>query len=199
MHCKQWLKEHLWLMCKIYWQHSQDITVTFFTFFWMWKRETCWMHFNVNFNIDISIAAIYEIFDIHELAEFTGNFFYLFDFILIDWFFFFFFFYFFYLVIFYFTENCFLVCHLLFMIDYLLFMIDFRIPHANFKFLFWLFSECPCWWFLIKNIEENIHGYVLSCSVSASKDFLLNEYVFSIFIYLISEMMNCLMELAIPN
>ena len=95
MHCKQWLKEHLWLMCKIYWQHSQDITVTFFTFFWMWKRETCWMHFNVNFNIDISIAAIYEIFDIHELAEFTGNFFYLFDFILIDWFFFYFFFLFF--------------------------------------------------------------------------------------------------------
>ena len=24
------------------------------------------------FNIDISIAAIYDIFDIHELAEFTG-------------------------------------------------------------------------------------------------------------------------------
>ena len=58
-----------------------------------------------------------------------------------------------------FTENYFIVFHLLF-------MIDFRMPHLNFKFLFWLFSECPCWWFLIKSIEENIHGYVLSCSVS---------------------------------
>ena len=31
------------------------------------------MHFNVNFNIDIFIAAIYDIFDIHELPEFTGG------------------------------------------------------------------------------------------------------------------------------
>ena len=31
------------------------------------------MHFNVSFNIEISIAAIYVRFDIHELAEFTGG------------------------------------------------------------------------------------------------------------------------------
>ena len=31
------------------------------------------MHFNVSFNIDISISAIYDRFDIHELAEFTGG------------------------------------------------------------------------------------------------------------------------------
>ena len=36
-------------------------------------------------------------------------------------------------------------------------------------------------------------------TVSASKHFCLNEYVFPIFIYLISKMINCLMELAIPN
>ena len=32
------------------------------------------MHFNVNFfNVDLSMAAIYDIFDIHELAEFRGG------------------------------------------------------------------------------------------------------------------------------
>ena len=36
-----------------------------------YKKKTCWMHFNVSFNIDISISAIYDRFDIHELAEFT--------------------------------------------------------------------------------------------------------------------------------
>ena len=35
--------------------------------------------------------------------------------------------------------------------------------------------------------------------VSASKYFYLNEYVSSIFAYLISKMINCLMELAIAN
>ena len=35
--------------------------------------------------------------------------------------------------------------------------------------------------------------------VSASKHFCLHEYVLSIFIYLSSKMVNCLMELAIPN
>ena len=153
----------------------------------MWKKkklvECIFMYM---FNINISAADIYDIFDIHKLAKFTGG-----------------------SSFFYFTENCFLVCHLLFMIDCLLFMIDFLIPHANFKFLFWLFSECLCR-YLIKNIEENIHGYVLSRSVSnldvenaltvsASKHFCLNEYVFSIFIYLIGNMINFLIELAIPN
>ena len=54
----------------------------------------------------------------------------------------------------------------LLMIEYLLFMMDFRTLHADFKLLFWIFSEGPFWWFLIKNIEENIHGYVLLCSLS---------------------------------
>ena len=36
------------------------------------KKETCWMPFAVN-NIDISIAAIYDIFDIRESAEFKGG------------------------------------------------------------------------------------------------------------------------------
>ena len=31
------------------------------------------MHFNVFFNTDISIAAIYDTFDIDELVEFTGG------------------------------------------------------------------------------------------------------------------------------
>ena len=32
------------------------------------------MHFNVNlFNIDIFMAAIYDIFNIHELTEFRGG------------------------------------------------------------------------------------------------------------------------------
>ena len=62
---------------------------------------------------------------------------------------------------------------------------------------------------LIIKIEENVHGYVLSSSVSnldffkkhfnSIKHFWLNEYIFSIFIHLNSEMINCLMELAIPN
>ena len=174
----------MWLINNIIWQHSQHIAETCFIKFWMWKKLVeCILR-------DIYSAAICDVFVIHELVY---NIIYRWQFI------------------FYFTEDCFLVCHLLFMINYFLFMIDFWIPHANFKLFIWLFSEYSYWWFLIKNIEESIHGYVLPCSISnldlfwnastisASKHFYLNEYVSSIFIYLISKMINYLMELAIPN
>ena len=108
-----------------------------------------------------------------------------------------------------FPENSCLVCRLLFLTDYLLLMIEFRIRHAKFKLFFESLANVFVLWFLIKNIEENIHGYVLSCSVSnldllenaltvlASK--YLNESVFSMLIYLINKMINCLLELAITN
>ena len=88
------------------------------------------------FNADISVAVIYDIFDIHEFAEFTGGSSFLF-----------------------YWKLLFSLSFVVY--NYFISMIDFQIPHADFKFLFWGFSECPFWWFLIKNIEENIHGYVV--------------------------------------
>ena len=140
------------------------------------------------FNIGISIAAIYDMFDIHELAEFRWQ----------------------QVVIFYFTESCFLVCHLLFMIDYLVFMIfEYFMQISSFCFDF--LANVLGGDFYLKTLKRTYMGmfcraqyqtqtcFENALAVSASKDFCLNEYVFSVFIYLISKMINCLMELAIPN
>ena len=44
----------------------------FYIFLDVKKNETCWLHFNVNF-LYRHISAIYDMFDIYELAKFTGG------------------------------------------------------------------------------------------------------------------------------